>query len=188
MSSYNTEIPKVVTAGNTIEFAMRAYDGTMEEITSGSSWTLYWVLSNSTDNYSVSSQTQNDQGFFFQIPYATTSGWTAGDYSTSVYADDGTNRHPQSSQFVTVLPSLDAAVEARSTYRQIRDALDAAILGQATSNQLAMSIAGRSIQRMTLDDLLKAKAQFDSLVAAEENVNDMLDGKLSSNTIRVVFK
>ena len=183
MAEYSTEIPKVITAGNTVEFAMRAYDSIGTELTSGNSWTMYWTLSNSTANYTVSSQTENDQGFFFQVPHATTSGWTAGDYSSSVYADDATNRYPQDQEAVTVKPSLDSAVDGRSTYRQIADAIDAAILGSAGSNQLSMSIAGRTIQRMGMEELMKAKTQFDSLVKSEENAKQMLDGKITSNTI-----
>lgn len=182
MSEYNTSIPESLRVGNTVEFAYKAYNEAGTELVSGDSYTLYWVLSNATNQMSATTQTQIDQGFFFQV---VTSGWTAGDYTSVLYADNGTLRYEQTVASVTVLPSLDSAVESRTTYKQIADALDAAILGQATSGQLAMSIAGRSIQRMSMEDLLKAKVQFDSLVASEENAQKMKDGKLPSNTIQV---
>ena len=182
MSDYSTSIPGKVRVGDTVEFAYKAYDAAGNELTSGSSYTLYWVLSNSTDQMSATTQTQIDQGYFFQV---VTSAWTAGDYSSILYADNGTLRYQQTAASVTVLPSLDEPVESRSTYKQILDAIDATILSQATSGQLAMSIAGRSISRMSMDDLLKAKAQFGSLVASEENAQAIADGNASSNTIQV---
>lgn len=182
MSNYSTNIPENIRVGNTIEFAYKAYDSAGVELTSGSSYTLYWVLSNATNQMSATTQTQIDDGFFFQI---NSSGWTAGDYTSILYADNGTLRYEQTVANVTVTPSLDAAVESRSTYKQIADALDATILGQATSGQLSMSIAGRAISRMTMTELLAAKSQFDSLVKSEENAQAMKDGKLPSNTIQV---
>lgn len=181
--SYSTTIPNQIRVGNTVEFCQTAYDSIGNQLTSGAGYTLYFVMSNATSQISVSSTTENEQGYLFQIPYTVTSGWTAGNYTAVVYAQDGTNRYEQASSSISVLPSLSVAVDSRSIARQTLDALDAAILGQASSNQLSMSIAGRSISRMSLEELIKAKGRFDFIVKSEDNLQAMKAGKVSSNTI-----
>jgi tRNA pseudouridine-54 N-methylase len=94
------------------------------------------------------------------------------------------------SKQVTLQANLftSSGFDSRSTTKQILDAIDATILGSATAGQLSMSVAGRSIQRMSLDELINAKSKFESLVAAEKSSADVAAGKPSRNTIQVRFK
>lgn len=188
MSDYPEIVPGVIRAGDNLEFAYKCYDTVGTELLTGNSYTAYFVLSNSSDAYSFSSVTMNTQGYVFAVPYATTSGWTAADYSTQIYCEDGTNRYPQTSGYLTVNPALTSAVDGRSDYRTIRDALNAQILGTATAGQQAMSIAGRSIQRMSLEELMNAFDKFDAKVKSEEAQQDISEGKSPKNTISTKFR
>lgn len=69
---------------------------------------------------------------------------------------------------VTVVANLaNAAVDNRSFNVRVTEALQATIEGRATTDQLSMSIAGRSLSRMSWDELLKAYDRFKLAAAAE---------------------
>lgn len=69
---------------------------------------------------------------------------------------------------LTVEPNLaNAAIEHRSFWRQVLDQLEPVILGRASTDQLSMSIAGRSLQRMTWDELLSVYDRAKLTVASE---------------------
>ena len=69
---------------------------------------------------------------------------------------------------VTVAANLaNTAVDNRSFNVRVTEALQATIENRATTDQLSMSIAGRSLSRMSWDELLKAYDRFKVLAAAE---------------------
>jgi hypothetical protein len=73
---------------------------------------------------------------------------------------------------LTVLPNLaNAAVDNRSFNVRVTEALQATIEGRATTDQLAMSIAGRSLSRMSWDELLGAYREFSRLAASESGAS-----------------
>lgn len=188
--SYKTEFPSSLNAGDSIQFASKAYDIEGNEVTNADGFTAYVILSNDTNKYSGTTTTDTSDGFLFEIPTAVTELWSIGNYSVSVFASDSTDRYTISKKFTEVKPDLFTVTTAdtRSMARQIRDALEAAILGQANSNQLSMSIAGRSIERMSLEELINSKQKYDRFVADEENKQNMIDGKPSRSTIQIRFK
>ena len=188
--SYKTDFPDKINAGDSIQFVSPAYDSEGTELTNANGYTAYVILSNDTNKYSGTTTTDTTEGFLFEIPTAVTELWVVGNYSVSVFADDGINRYLISKKFTEVKPDLFSVANAdtRSMARQIRDALEAAILGQATNNQLSMSIAGRSIQRMSLEELITAKQKYDRFVSDEEAKQDLIDGKPSRSTIQIRFK
>lgn len=73
---------------------------------------------------------------------------------------------------LTVAPNLaNAAVDNRSFNVRVTEALQATIEGRATTDQLSMSIAGRSLSRMSWDELLKAYDRFKALAASESGAS-----------------
>ena len=69
---------------------------------------------------------------------------------------------------LTVAPNLAAAaVDYRSFNVRVTEALQATIENRATTDQLSMSIAGRSLSRMSWDELLGAYDRFKVLAASE---------------------
>lgn len=72
---------------------------------------------------------------------------------------------------LTVLANLaNASVDNRSFNVRVTEALQATIENRATTDQLSMSIAGRSLSRMSWDELLKAYDRFKALAASEMGV------------------
>ena len=102
-----------------------------------------------------------------QVAKAVTGAWTAGEYSWVAYVDDGTTRVQVDEGTVTIKadPVSATAFDARSFAKQMLDAVEAALLGKATANQLDLishSIGIRAQQRdvatlMPLRDKLRAE-------------------------------
>lgn len=70
---------------------------------------------------------------------------------------------------LTVAANLaNAAVDHRSFNVRVTEALQATIEGRATTDQLSMSIGGRSLSRMSWDELLSAYDRFKVLAASEK--------------------
>lgn len=91
----------------------------------------------------------------FDVTAATTGAYKPGTYDWSARVDDGTDFVTVATGRVTVQANFaDAAHEYRSFWRQVLDQLEPVILGRASTDQLSMSIAGRSLQRMSWDELL----------------------------------
>lgn len=151
-------IKKPIRAGDTlkIEFTADHDSGT---------FTPYLALSNATNHYTAT----GSGDFEITVPFATTATWAAGSYTYSVYVSDGTEKHTIESGTVEVLPDLSAgAVDARTTNRQILDAIESTIQGHATTGQQSTSINGKSIARYTPDELLKLHKHFKRLVKEDE--------------------
>lgn len=91
----------------------------------------------------------------FDVPAATTGAYKPGTYDWAARVNDGTTFSTIATGRVTVLANFaDATHEYRSFWRQVLDELEPVILGRAGTDQLSMSIAGRSLQRMSWDELL----------------------------------
>lgn len=92
----------------------------------------------------------------FSVAAGTTGGYKPGLYDWAARVDDGTTFITIDTGRVTVGANFaNAAHEYRSFWRRVLDELEPVILGRAGTDQLSMSIAGRSLQRMTWDELLK---------------------------------
>lgn len=69
---------------------------------------------------------------------------------------------------VTADPAATGKRDWRSDARKMLDAVTATLLGRATSDQLAMSLNGRSISRTPLSELREWKTQLEAEVRTEE--------------------
>jgi hypothetical protein len=109
----------------------------------------------------------------FTISATTTTGKKAGKYKWFVRVTDGTNVETPLEGWIDVKPdpSKSGATDHRSQARKMLDAVEATLLGRATSDQLAMSINGRSLSRIPLMELKDWRAQLRQEVATAEGRN-----------------
>lgn len=129
----------------------------------------------------------------FTIAAATTGGYRAGQYRWRLRVTNGSATFTAESGLVDVLPDPAAAGkrDTRSYARQLLDAVEATILGRATSDQLSMQIAtgsaSRSISRTPMTELIALRDKLKWEVAMEENVERMEAGLSSKKRIYVRF-
>jgi len=92
---------------------------------------------------------------------------TAGSYTLLILATDGTTEVIAASVAVNLL--LATATDLRSTARVTLEALEAMLEGKADKDQASISYNGRSISRLSLEDVQKAIGVQERIVKAEEN-------------------
>jgi len=121
-----------------------------------------------------------------------TQDWGVGDYAWTEYVNksDNVGRVTLRSGTLVVKPALDGAgagsgYEHRTWAKRCLDAIEATIEGRADHDQLSYSIGGRSLARMSLDELLRARGKFRRLVLKEQRAERVRRGWPTRNTVKV---
>jgi hypothetical protein len=180
--------------GDTITWVRRSVqavemndNGVLEttDIKASDGWTLKYVAVGKLGIISITASADDDNAddFKFSASAATTGAYTAGDYQWQLVATLTTTRYTIATGIVTVLDNIagrSALYDNRSHAKKVLDAIEAVIEGRASQDQMGYTIAGRSLSRTPLQDLMRLramfKAEYDSEVATA-NIAAGLSGK-----------
>lgn len=155
--------PTTATAGDSL--AVRFADSTRP---AADGWVPTLTLLNPGGRISVVGASDGD-GYVIAANAATTAAWAPGLYRMSVSLSLAGDRATVHQQDITILPDPETAApyDARSHARRTLDALDAWI----ESHDMAVAsyaIAGRQMQYIGIDDLLKLRSTYRAEVRREE--------------------
>jgi hypothetical protein len=158
-----TAFPRSIIAGDTVRVTREYGDF------SAPTWTAT-LYGESSKGIFASTAAADGNAHAFTLTAAESGSIAAGGYLVVVRVSDGTVVESVESFWlqVQVNPASPGNRDTRSSTRQLLEAVQAAIKNRATSDQLAMSIEGRSIQRTPLLELLEWETRLKSLVAAED--------------------
>ena len=187
--NYPGRVPQTLTVGD-------IWNWKREDIVSDyppASYTLTYsfrLLSSAATEIALSGSviTESATAYTISVPDSTTVGYTKGDYTWQEYISNGTDRIVLNTGFVTLEPNLDADTsDPRSFWAKVLDAIEATIENRASIDQSSMSIAGRSLSRMTIDELLtlRDRARFET--GKEINKARIAKGLGNSSTIKARF-
>lgn len=156
-------VPAQLVAGDTWSFTLT--DG--EHTAPAYSATIYFENAGATFN-AASADSGNDHAF--AIAAATTAAYTPGRYKWFVRVTDGSNAYTVSEGWLEILvnPAATGTHDHRSDARKMLDAINAFLIGNASTAQKAMSINGRSLERHTLPELTQWRDQLRNEVRTEE--------------------
>jgi hypothetical protein len=140
-------------------------------------WNIYYVLVNASKRITFNSAADGDD-HDFDITAATTAAWTPGQYTYQRYVSDGTDRVTLTRGSVEIKPDFTTASDQRSDSQKKLDAIEAIIENRASLDQQSYTIAGRSITRLDIKDLLYFRDYYAAKVRKEKGY---------SNTIQVRF-
>ncbi|MGH7605422.1 MAG: hypothetical protein ACRENK_15680 [Gemmatimonadaceae bacterium] len=135
-------------------------------------WTLSYVFKNATKGFGFDA---GADGAFFSVdlPASETEGMPAGSYRWAAQVRNGDERHTVGIGTTEVLADVftdpDAAADLRSHNRIVLDAIRAVIEKRATRDQERYSISGRELWRTPIADLRALRAEYEALVAADED-------------------
>lgn len=132
-------------------------------------WTVTYYFENRLGTFSVAGSASGSD-HAITIAAATTTGYKAGKYRWRARATDGTTVTTIASGWleVEVNPAAAGQADVRSWAQKTLEAVEATLMGRATNDQLSMSIAGRSISRIALPDLMQLRDRLRAEVRAEE--------------------
>jgi len=133
--------------------------------------------------------TESSTAYIIEVPSATTASYTKGDYTFQEYITNGSSqRVVVNTGFVTVKPNLDAdTADPRSHARVVFDALEAMLESRASIDQSSMSIAGRSLSRMTPEEIRDWYEFYRYKVNLEVKKDRISKGEATGSLIKARF-
>ena len=169
-SNYPTREPGLAEYGSPIvagDFTPWKKTGIEDDYPSASYSVAYQFTLNGapTDGYTVAGSVSSSE-WIFEIPAATTAGFTPGIYQWNLYATrtSDSERVRLDSGSWEVVPNIrtDTSTDVQSHARKVLSAIEAVIEGRASQDQMSYSIAGRSLARMPIEDLLLFRDRYRS--------------------------
>lgn len=128
--------------------------------------------------------------YLFSAASATTEAWAAGLYhwQLEVVETASGNRIVVDTGHITISPDLDANGADPRSHAQIMVAkIESLLAGRADKDVASYSIAGRSIAKMSIDDLLRWRDYYRAEMAKEERAANVAAGRGNSAKIKVRF-
>lgn len=142
-----------------------------------------------THHFTLSSTEANDN-YYFEKPSSETTNLVAGDWKWQLYAI-----RTSDSERVTLdygitkfsLGELDTNNDLRSHAKKVLDAIEAVIEGRATIDQSSFSLGGRSLSRLSVDELMTFRDRYHAEYLKEVKLARIRNKQGSGNTIKVNF-
>lgn len=134
--------------------------------------------------------TEAESTYFIEVPAATTAGYNAGDYIWNAYitrTSDSERVLVDSGRTEIKLNLADTNADLRSHAKKVVDAIEAVIEGRATIDQSSMSIAGRSLSRLTIDELLLFRDRYRAEYLKEIKAARARNKSYTGNTVKIRF-
>lgn len=131
-------------------------------------WTLTYLFSRATDTQVIVAAADGSGGHVVTLSQAETAAFAAGQYRWQAYVEQGAERRTVAASSIQVINSLDTAQDTRTHNETVLEALQAVMENKASQDQLKISIAGKTLDRFTLDDIIKATAYYEGKVRADQ--------------------
>ena len=128
--------------------------------------------------------------YLVEIASATTANLQAGDYQWAAFIIQSADsqRVVVDRGRTTIIPNLqNTTADLRSHAKICLDNIEAVLQNRASQDQMSYSIAGRSLSRMSVDDLLTFRDRFRSEYLKELKLARIKNKQDTGNTIKVRF-
>ena len=160
--------PKYFIAGDTVEWEKSLSDYPATE------WTLTYYFWNESHDFSVVATSDNND-YLAQITAAVSAEIDSGTYNWRAVVSQGSGesleRHTVANGSMEVwhnpASGEGAGFDSRSAVKIALDNIDAVLANRATKDQQEYSIAGRSLARTPIPDLIVLRAHYARLYAQE---------------------
>jgi hypothetical protein len=134
--------------------------------------------------------TETTDAYIVEIPSATTANYSIGDYKWYAFItrSSDSERIAIDEGITTVIVNFaNTNADVRSHAKKVLDAIEAVIENRATVDQSSFSIAGRSLSRMSIDELFNLKDRYKSEYLKEVKQARIKNKQNTNNTIGVKF-
>jgi len=138
-------------------------------------------------NFTLTATESNDE---YIIETSNTTSYTAGEYNWVAYITRSSDsaRIKLTEGFTEIQENYATTTSSvRSHAKKVLDAIEAVIENRATMDQSSMSIAGRSLSRLTIDELLQFRDRYKAEYLKEVKKARIKNKKDSGNTIKIRF-
>jgi hypothetical protein len=178
-----TQVPAELVAGD-----LWTWSRDLTDTYPAGTWSGVWYFENAYKAFSVAA-TASGTVFSASVAAATTAALRPGAYRWLFVVTNGAARTTVESGRITLQadPAAAGNLDRRSHAQRVLDAIEAVIEGAATNDQQSMTIAGRSLQRRTLSELMDLRKTYRLEVQAEQSAADVAAGLGSKRRVFVRF-
>jgi hypothetical protein len=134
--------------------------------------------------------TEANDTYYIEAASSSTTSYSVGDYIWEAYITKtaDSNRVMVDSGRTTITQNLaDTNADLRSHAKKVLDSIEAVIEGRASIDQSSMSIAGRSLSRMSIDELMTFRDRYKAEYLKEIKLARIRNGQGTGNTPKVRF-
>lgn len=189
-TNYPTVVPDEVVVGDRWTWKRTGIPTNYPVATYQVKYSFRLLSSAATEISITATENTSPEEYIVEVGQSTTASYTAGDYTYQEYIirTSDSERLVYSTGIVTVKPNLDADTsDPRSNARKILDGLDAMLENRASIDQMSMSIAGRSLSRMTPAEIRDWHQHYQFIVSKEIKKMRIQKGQPTGNSIKVKF-
>ena len=175
-----TTEPTAIRVGDTISWTK-----TFDDFPA-TTYTLKYELVTSGTRIQIEASADGDD-YAIAVAATTTVNWTAGRYHWESFAHDGNDRYHLESGVIDILPDFEvqtSGYDDRSHAKKVLDAIESLLEGKFTSDVESYTIAGRSLTKMSVEELLTARDRY----RAEYNKELYEAGNARPRKIQVAFR
>ena len=140
-------------------------------------------------NFTITATEANDK-YYVEVASTTTASYTKGNYHWYAYItrSSDSERIMIDEGYTEIVDNYaTTSSDIRSHAKTCLDAIEAVIENRASIDQQSMSIAGRSLSRMSIDDLLSFRNYYKAEYLKEVKKQRAKNNSASGNIIRVKF-
>ena len=134
--------------------------------------------------------TETSDDYIIEVPSTTTDAYVANAYIWYAFitrSSDSERIAVDNGRAELVDDFADSNADVRSHAKTVLDAIEATIEGRASQDQMSYSIAGRSLSRMSIDDLMTFRNRYRAEYLEEIKKSRIKNKQDSGNLVKVRF-
>ena len=134
--------------------------------------------------------TEANDTYYIEVPTTTTANYSVGDYIWGAYitrTSDSARIQIDEGKTTVSANLADTNADLRSHAKKVLDAIEAVIEGRATIDQSSFSLAGRSLSRMSIDELMTFRDRYHAEYLKEVRLARIKNKQGSGTTIKTRF-
>ncbi len=177
-------VPTIWNAGDTLK-----WDVSIPDYPADDGWTLTYEVKSKTSSISTITASADGEAYTVTVGAATSSGYSPGEYQYAAYVTKSGERFTVDTGRIKILKDFEDAgnYDGRDHAEVVLDAIEAVLETRATKDQESYSIAGRSLSRTPIEDLLALRDRYKAEVVANRRADQISRGLGSSARIRTRF-
>jgi hypothetical protein len=183
-----TEVPRTIVIGDFVQFKLTEYSSDYANTAHTLTFVARAATGANVEFQITATNTGND--YLFTADSATTAGYTAGayHYQIEVLETSSSNRIVVDQGELDVTVDLDVnAVDPRTHAEKMLQKIESVLENRADADVSSYSIAGRSLTKMSPEELLTWRDNYRREVKAYRRKLDVKHGRRTSSTVLMRF-
>tara|TARA_R110001599_G_scaffold187500_1_gene381983 strand:+ start:325 stop:942 length:618 start_codon:yes stop_codon:yes gene_type:complete len=194
MTAENKKIPIRKRRGNNVPTEWVSgdtiiWDTQVPDYPATDGWTLSYILKSQNAHIASFNASADGADYTVTITASTSDGYTAGEYHYQAFVTKGAERFIVDNGKVTIKKNFadSGNYDDRTHAKIVLDAIESVIEGRATKDQESYSIAGRSLERTPIPQLLVLRDRYRAEVVREDRADRIRRGLGHSGRIKTRF-